>query len=273
MNNEVLTPKRVRTLHLTEFKQRGQKFAMLTSYDQFTAAIFEEAGIETLLVGDSAANNVYGYANTIPVTLDEMIPLVRAVSGATSRPLIVADLPFGSYESGPEQALASAVRLMKEGGADAVKLEGGERSTPQIRAIVSAGIPVMGHLGFTPQSEHQFGGFRIQGRGSAAEVLLKDAAAVEAAGAFGVVLEMIPGPLAKAVTEQLSIPTIGIGAGAETDGQVLVWTDFAGLTPDPVPRFVKRFANLRADLLAAATEYRAEVVGGSYPDETTSYQS
>src|SRR5690606_31979969 len=208
------------------------------------------AGIPVLLVGDSAANNVYGHSTTLPVTVDEMLPLVRAVVGATRRALVVGDLPFGSYEEGPAQAVATAVRFMKEGGCHAVKLEGGRRCAPQIEALTRAGIPVMAHVGFTPQSEHVLGGYRVQGRGDAAEDVVADARAVAEAGAFAVVLELTSAETAKRITHELTIPTIGIGAGPDTDAQVLVWQDMAGLNPH-APRFVKRYADL-ADVLGEA---------------------
>src|SRR5206468_8708919 len=216
---------------------------------------FEEAGVPVLLVGDSAGNVVLGRDSTVGVTVEEMLVLTRAVTRSTSRALIVADLPFGSYEAGPPQAFGTAVRMMKEGGAQAVKLEGGARVAPQIRLLHDAGIPVMAHVGFTPQSEHALGGFRVQGRGTGAEQLLADAHAVQEAGAFSVVLEMVPASLAAQVTKELTIPTIGIGAGVDCDAQVLVWPDMAGLTDGRLPRFVKKYAELRGELLRAAKEY------------------
>ena len=220
--------RRVRTRDLIAAKERGERWPMLTSYDQYTASIFDQAGVPVLLVGDSAANNVFGYETTLPVTADELLPLVRAVVRATRQALVVGDLPFGSYEEGPAQALRTAVRFMKEGGCHAVKLEGGRRCAEQIAAIVGAGIPVMAHIGFTPQSEHTLGGYRVQGRGDAADEVLADARAVAEAGAFAVVLEMVPGEVAKRITHELPIPTVGIGAGPDTDAQVLVWQDMAG---------------------------------------------
>jgi 3-methyl-2-oxobutanoate hydroxymethyltransferase len=257
--------RRVRTRDLIAAKDRGEKWAMLTSYDQYTAAIFDRAGIPVLLVGDSAANNVYGYETTVPVTVDELLPLVRAVVRATSRALVVGDLPFGSYEEGPTQALRTAVRFMKEGGCHAVKLEGGRRCAAQIEAITNAGIPVMAHIGFTPQSEHVLGGYRVQGRGDAADEVLADAHAVAGAGAFAVVLEMVPGEVAKRVTHDVHIPTIGIGAGAETDAQVLVWQDMAGLRTGKGPRFVKRYADLAGVLTEATRAFAEEVRDGAFP--------
>jgi 3-methyl-2-oxobutanoate hydroxymethyltransferase len=263
---------RVRIHHLQQAKERGEKWAMLTAYDTNSAAVFEEAGIPVLLVGDSAGNVVLGHASTVPVTVEDILVLTRAVTRSTKRTLIVADLPFGSYESGPDQALATAFRMMKEGGAQAVKLEGGVRVAAQTRALVEAGIPVMAHIGFTPQSEHQLGGFRVQGRGAGAEALMADAHAVQEAGAFAVVLEMVPAELAAQVTKELTIPTIGIGAGADCDAQVLVWPDMAGLTGGRVPRFVKRYADLRTELLRAAKEYADDVRSGTFPGPEHSFE-
>ncbi|PWR12400.1 3-methyl-2-oxobutanoate hydroxymethyltransferase [Micromonospora acroterricola] len=257
--------RRVRTRDLIAAKERGERWPMLTSYDQYTAAIFDQAGVPVLLVGDSAANNVFGYETTLPVTADELLPLVRAVVRATRQALIVGDLPFGSYEEGPTQALRTAVRFMKEGGCHAVKLEGGRRCAAQIAAIVGAGIPVMAHIGFTPQSEHTLGGYRVQGRGDAADEVLADARAVAEAGAFAVVLEMVPGEVAKQVTHELSIPTVGIGAGPATDAQVLVWQDMAGLRTGRAPRFVKRYADLAGALTDATRRFADEVRGGDFP--------
>jgi 3-methyl-2-oxobutanoate hydroxymethyltransferase len=265
-------PKKVRVPHLQAMKERGERIAMLTSYDQLTAEIFDQAGIPVLLVGDSAANNVLGYETTLPVTVDELIPLVRAVSRAARRALVVADLPFGSYQTSPEQALTTSVRFMKEAGAHAVKLEGGAAVVEQVRTLVGAGIPVMAHLGFTPQSEHSLGGYRVQGRGDHAEQLVQDALAVEAAGAFAVVLEMVPADVAKRVTAELAVPTIGIGAGVDCDGQVLVWQDMAGMRSGPMPRFVKQYADLRSVLTEAATAFQDEVSTGVFPTEQHSFE-
>ena len=264
--------KRVRTRHFQSAKENGIKITGLTSYDQLTAGIFDDAGIDFLLVGDSAGNVVYGYDTTLPVTIDDLIPLTRAVAGAVSRAFVVADMPFGSYETGPDEALHTAFRFMKETGAHAVKLEGGVRSAEQIRRIVSAGIPVMGHIGFTPQSEHGLGGHVIQGRGEGIEQLLADAHAVQDAGAFAVVLEMVPSEAAAQVTKELRIPTIGVGAGPHVDGQLLVWTDWAGFTKGRIPKFVKQYANLRKSLTDAVNDYRGEVADGSYPGPEHSYQ-
>lgn len=264
-------PRRVRVHHLREAKERGEKITMLTAYDAPTARVFDEAGTDVLLVGDSLGDNFYGYANTLPVTLDEMVHHTRAVAGAVQRALVVADLPFGSYEDSPTHAFASAVRLMKEAGAHAVKFEGGRRVAEHVHLLTSSGIPVMGHLGFTPQSENVFGGKRVQGRGNeAAERLSEDALALQEAGAFAVVLEMVPAPLAARVTEILTIPTIGIGAGAQCDGQVLVWADMAGLSTW-TPRFSKQFGNVREEMVRAVNAYNAEVRGGVFPDQEHSF--
>lgn len=265
-------PRRVRTRHFQNAKANGIPITGLTSYDQMTARIFDQAGVDFLLVGDSAGNNVFGYETTLPVTVDELIPLTRAVAHAVSRAFVVADMPFGSYESGPEEALHTAVRFMKETGAHAVKLEGGVRSHKQIRRIVGAGIPVMAHIGFTPQSEHGLGGHIIQGRGDSAQQLLDDAIAVQEAGAFAVVLEMVPSRIAAEVTERLAIPTIGVGAGPDVDGQLLVWTDFAGMSDGRVPKFVRQYANVRQVLFEAVTAYRADVESGAYPAPEHSYE-
>jgi 3-methyl-2-oxobutanoate hydroxymethyltransferase len=263
--------RRTRVHHLAELKARGEKWAMLTSYDVLSAGVFDDAGIPVLLVGDSAGNTVLGHATTLPVRLDDLIPLVRAVTVGAPHALVVADLPFGSYEASDELAVASGVRLLKEGGAHAVKLEGGVRSAPRVRALVTAGIPVMGHVGFTPQAEHALGGYRVQGRGDAASAVLADATAVAAAGAFAVVLEMVPASVARTVTTTLEIPTVGIGAGPDCDAQVLVWQDFAGLTAGRAPRFVKRYADLRSTLTDAARSYAAEVRDGTFPAQEHSF--
>ncbi|HEY7225930.1 MAG TPA: 3-methyl-2-oxobutanoate hydroxymethyltransferase [Micromonosporaceae bacterium] len=259
------TGQRIRTRDLLAAKKKGERWAMLTSYDQCTARIFDEAGVAVLLVGDSAANNVFGHETTLPITVDELLPLVRAVVRSTTRCLVVGDMPFGSYEEGPAQALRTAVRFMKEGGCHAVKLEGGRVCAPQIAAMTGAGIPVMAHVGFTPQREHSIGGYRVQGRGDAADEVLADAVAVTEAGAFAVVLEMVPGELAKRITNELAIPTIGIGAGPDCDAQVLVWQDMAGLRSGPMPRFVRKYADLHSVLAQAAASYVGEVRDGAFP--------
>jgi 3-methyl-2-oxobutanoate hydroxymethyltransferase len=257
--------KRIRTHHLREMKQRGEKFAMLTAYEQYAAQTFDEAGIEVLLVGDSASNNVFGNETSLPVTVDELIPLVRAVTRSARRALVVADLPFGSYQASPEQAYLTAVRFMKEANAHAVKLEGGVEMVPQVRKLTEGGIPVMAHIGFTPQSEHNLGGYRVQGRGEAAAKVVAEARAMEEAGAFAVVMEMVPGEVAAEVTKAVSIPSIGIGAGVECDGQVLVWQDAFGLRTGRMPRFVKQYADLHGVLLQAARDYAADVKAGTFP--------
>ncbi|WP_426624340.1 3-methyl-2-oxobutanoate hydroxymethyltransferase [Leifsonia sp. McL0607] len=263
--------KRVRTRHFQAAKEEGAPFTGLTSYDMLTAQIFDEAGIDFLLVGDSAGNNVLGYDTTLPVTVDDLIPLTRAVAKAVKRAFVVADMPFGSYESGPQEALHTAVRFMKETGAHAVKLEGGKRSAKQIRRIVGAGIPVMAHIGFTPQSEHGLGGHIVQGRGAGAEQVLADAHAVEEAGAFAVVMEMVPADVAQRVTQELRIPTIGVGAGPHVDGQLLVWTDWAGFSTGRIPRFVKQYADLKGVLSEAARAYKDDVKGGQFPTAEHSF--
>jgi 3-methyl-2-oxobutanoate hydroxymethyltransferase len=263
---------RVRVHHLQQAKARGERWAMLTAYDTYAAAVFEEAGIPVLLVGDSAGNVVLGHTSTVPVTVEDLLVMTKAVTRSTKRALIVADLPFGSYEASPQQAFTTAVRMMKEGGAQAVKLEGGARVAPQIRLLAENGIPVMAHIGFTPQSENALGGFRVQGRGAGAEQLLTDAHAVQEAGAFAVVMEMVPAEIAGQVTKELSIPTIGIGAGVDCDAQVLVWPDMAGLTGGRVPKFVKKYADLRGQLLEAAREYATEVREGVFPGPEHSFE-
>lgn len=256
---------RVRIPHLQQMKKDGLKWAMLTAYDMYTAAIFEEAGIPVLLVGDSASNNVYGYDTSLPVTADELIPLVRAVTRSTRRPLVIADLPFGSYQASPEQAFHTAVRFMKEGGAHAVKLEGGIDMLPQVEKLVCSGIPVMAHIGFTPQAEHQLGGYRVQGRGENAQRLIDSACAFEKAGAFALLIEMVPGDVAADITAAVAIPTVGIGAGNRCDAQVLVWQDMAGLRAGRLPRFVKQYADMRTLLQQAAQDYAADVQAGIFP--------
>ncbi len=266
--------RRVRVHHLRELKERGERFAMLTAYDQYSASVFEEAGVPVLLVGDSAANNVLGHDTTVPVTVEELLPLVRAVSRSVRRALVVADLPFGSYQAGPDQALATSMRMMKEGLAHAVKLEGGRRVAPSVENIVGAGIPVMAHIGFTPQSEHALGGYRVQGRGEdAAQRMVDDALALQEAGAFALVMEMVPAPVAAQVTKALAIPTIGIGAGPDCDGQVLVWQDMMGLRTGKAPRFVKRYADLHAVMLGAAQAYAEDVRSGAFPAPEHSFDS
>jgi len=252
-------------------KARGEKWPMLTAYDALTASVFDAAGIPVLLVGDSAAMVVYGHDSTIPVTVDELIPLTSAVVRGTSRALIVADLPFGSYQASPAAALDAGIRFLKETGAQAVKLEGGYRVVRQVEELVAAGIPVMAHLGLTPQSVNAFGGYKVQGRGEDGERLLRDAKALQSAGAFAVVLECVPAELAERVTASLEVPTIGIGAGPHCDAQVLVWQDMAGLSPRTA-KFVKRYADIAGVLRDAATAFAADVVGGSFPTPEFSYR-
>ncbi len=266
-----VTSRRVSVRDLRTAKERGERWAMLTSYDMLTAALFDDAGIPVLLVGDSAGNNVLGHSSTVPVTVDELLPLTRAVARSTRRALVVADLPFGSYTASPEQALATSVRFLQEAGAHAVKLEGGQRVVPQVELLVAAGAPVMGHVGLTPQSE-LVTGLKVQGRGEAGEQLLAEARALQEAGAFAVVLEMVPADVAAQVTKELAIPTIGIGAGVDCDAQVLVWPDMAGMTAGRVPKFVKKYADLRAQLLAAAQEYATEVRQGVFPGPEHSFE-
>jgi 3-methyl-2-oxobutanoate hydroxymethyltransferase len=263
--------RRITVRDIAAAKARGEKWPMLTAYDALTARVFDDAGIPVLLVGDSAGMVVYGHDTTIPVTVDDLIPLTAAVVRATRRALVVADLPFGSYQASPETALATASRFLKESGAQAVKLEGGYRVLRQVEELVAAGIPVMAHLGLTPQSVNAFGGYRVQGRGEDGERLLHDAKALAAAGAFSVVLECVPASLAARVTESLAIPTIGIGAGPACDAQVLVWQDMAGLTPH-VAKFVKRYADLAGELRTAVTAYAQDVTSGAFPGEEHSYR-
>src|ERR1700729_3822498 len=252
-------------------KARGEEWPMLTAYDALTARVFDDAGIPVLLVGDSAAMVVFGHDSTIPVTVDELLPLTAAVVRGSSRAMVVADLPFGSYQASPQTALTAATRFLKEAGAHAVKLEGGQRVIRQVEDLVAAGIPVMAHLGLTPQSVNAFGGYRVQGRGEDGEQLLHDAKALQAAGAFSVVLEAVPTELASRVTASLAIPTIGIGAGPDCDAQVLVWQDMAGLSPR-TPKFVKRYADVGGVLREAAQSFADEVVSGAFPDGEHSYR-
>jgi len=253
--------RRVTILDLKAAKAAGEKWAALTSYEQMTAEIFDQAGIPVLLVGDSAGNNFLGEENTIAVTIDELIPLTRAVVRGSKRALVIADLPFGSYESSPEQALQTSTRFFKEAGAMAVKLEGAHLAT--VEKLTSAGIPVMGHLGLTPQSLHQLGGYRVQGREDG-DAIFEAALALEKAGAFAIVLELVPAELAARITAALSIPTVGIGAGVDCDAQILVWTDLVGLTAKP-PKLAKAYRNLRQEITGAAEEFARDVRGGTFP--------
>ncbi|GAB1817197.1 3-methyl-2-oxobutanoate hydroxymethyltransferase [Herbidospora sp. RD11066] len=262
--------RRVTTRDIQAAKVNGEKWPMVTAYDAMTARVFDEAGIPVMLVGDSAAMVVYGYDSTLPVTVDDLIPLTAAVVRGSSRALVVADLPFGSYQASPQQALETAARFMKEAGAHAVKLEGGNRVLPQVEALVSAGIPVMGHLGLTPQSVNAFGGYRVQGRGQSGDELMADAKSLEHAGAFSLVLECVPSDLAGRVTSALSIPTIGIGAGNGTDAQVLVWQDLMGLTERPA-KFVKKYFDLHGEMDRAVRAFADEVSSGAFPAKEHSY--
>lgn len=258
--------KRFTIADLSAWKRSGKKWSVITSYDSVTASIFDEAGIPVLLVGDSAGNNFLGEENTVPVTVEELIPLTRAVVRGSNQALVVADLPFGSYEINSEQALATGIRFLKEGKAQAVKLEGGVRVIEQVKALVKYGIPVMGHLGMTPQSVNALGGFKVQGRGESGQLLINDAMALEAAGCFAIVLELIPAELAAQITATLSIPTVGIGAGVDCDAQVLVWTDLMGMTPSR-PKFARAYRNLRNEMINAAREWSDDVAAGKFPSE------
>ncbi|WLQ05559.1 3-methyl-2-oxobutanoate hydroxymethyltransferase [Arthrobacter oryzae] len=262
---------RIRTHHLQQAKANGEHFAMLTAYEQYTAEIFDEAGIEVLLVGDSASNNVFGNETSLPVTVEELLPLCRAVARSAKRALVVADLPFGSYEVSAEQAVATGVRFLKEGLAHAVKIEGGKFYADTVRAMVQAGIPVMAHIGFTPQSEHSLGGYRVQGRGDDAQRLIDDAVALADAGAFSVLMEMVPAATAAAVDAAIAVPTVGIGAGNATTGQVLVWQDMAGLRGGKMAKFVKQYADLRTSLSNAAKAYGEDVRTGHFPGPEHSF--
>lgn len=263
--------RRITTSDLIDAKSRGEKWPMITSYDALSASIFDEAGIPVLLVGDSAAMVVYGYDSTIPVTVSDLLPLVAAVERGSSRAMVLADLPFGSYQASPAQALETAVAFMQEGRAHAVKIEGGAHMVPQVELLTRSGIPVMGHIGLTPQSVHQMGGYKVQGRGDAGEQLIADAHALVAAGVFGIVLEVVPHELASRLTSQIPVPVIGIGAGPGTDAQVIVWQDLLGLTPGKQAKFVKNYANLRAEMLSGARAWAGDVTNGTYPDLDHSY--
>ncbi len=259
-------------LRLAEMKRGGEKIAMVTAYDAPSARFADAAGVDLILVGDSAAMVVLGHDSTLPVTLDEMLLLTSAVSRSTRRALVVGDLPFGSYQESDEKAVASAVRMVKEAGADIVKLEGSDRRLSRVRAIVDAGIPVMGHIGLTPQSATLLGGYKPQGRTAVkARHLLDAAKALEAANCCALVIEAVPPPVATRVTQSVAIPVIGIGAGRECDGQVLVWHDLLGISEDPVPRFVKRYADLATDIRRAVAAYVDEVRSGAYPEDKHTY--
>ena len=258
---------------LAEMKRRGAKIVMVTAYDTPGARFAEDAGIDVILVGDTAAMVVLGHeGTTVPVTMDEMLFLTRTVARAARRPIVVGDMPFGSYQVSDEDAVRNAIRFIKEAGADAVKLEGAGASLSRVRAIVGAGIPVMGHIGLTPQSATMLGGFKTQGRtADAARKLVDEALALEAAGCFSVVLEAMPSPVAARITEALRVPTIGIGAGPSCDGQVLVYHDLLGLTEGHLPRFVKKYANLSREIRDALEAYADDVRTGAFPSEEYSY--
>ncbi|MGX7680510.1 3-methyl-2-oxobutanoate hydroxymethyltransferase [Jatrophihabitans sp. DSM 45814] len=264
---------RVTIRDLQNAKAAGDRWPMLTAYDYSTARVFDEAGVPVLLVGDSAANVVYGYDTTVPVSVDELLPLVRGVVRGTKRALVVADLPFGSYQGSAQQALDTAVRFMKDGGAQAVKLEGGARMVPQVELLTAAGIPVMAHIGLTPQSVNTMSGYRVQGRGATAgNQMIEDARALQEAGAFALVMEVVPADLAKEITHDLRIPTVGIGAGVECDAQVLVWQDMAGLRSAGKPaKFVKQYADLTSVLTHAVRDFATEVQSGLYPGAEHTY--
>ena len=263
--------RRTRIHHLQQAKDEGRRFAMLTAYDQYTAEIFDAAGIEVLLIGDSASNNVLGNETSLPITVDEMLPLCRAVARTARSAFVVADLPFGSYEVSPAQAVETGVRFLKETGVHAVKMEGGAYYADTVRALVQAGVPVMAHIGFTPQSEHALGGYRVQGRGDDAGRLIDDALALEAAGAFAVLMEMVPAEAAAKVDQALHVPTIGIGAGPSTTGQVLVWQDMVGLRGGKMARFVKQYADVRSIISDAAAAFRSDVQDGAFPGPEHSF--
>jgi 3-methyl-2-oxobutanoate hydroxymethyltransferase len=257
---------------LAEMKRRGDRIVMITAYDAPSGRIADAAGVDLILVGDSAAMVVLGHDSTVPATMDEMIILTRAVNRGARRPLVVADMPFGSFQVSTEQALENAIRFVKESSADAVKLEGAGPTLPRVRAIAGAGVPVMGHIGLTPQTATMLGGFKAQGRTAAKAVqLYEDALALEEAGCFAIVLEAVPTPVAEAITEALEIPTIGIGAGAACDGQVLVWHDLLGLYEGHAPRFVKQYAELASVMQAAVADYAGEVRSGAFPEQQHTY--
>lgn len=266
-------PEKVTVPSLRASKERGERLVCLTAYDYPTARIVDEAGTDIILVGDSVGNVVLGYDTTVPVTLDEMIRHTRAVRRGTERALLVADMPYGSYHTGADDAVRAALRLVKEGGAEAVKLEGGRARVEIVRRLVAEEIPVMGHIGLTPQSVNKLGGFRLQGKtAAAARALVEDARALEAAGAFALVLEVVPREIAKIVTASVSIPTIGIGAGEHCDAQVLVIHDLLGLSFSPTrPRFVRQYADLRAQMTEAISRFAEDVRSGAYPAENESY--
>lgn len=263
--------KRLTMRDLSEMSRQGHRWSMITAYDYISAGIFEEAGAHSLLVGDSAAMVVYGYDSTVPVTVDELVPLVRAVVRGSRRPVVIADLPFGSYQASVAQAMETASAFMKDGGAQVIKLEGGHSVLPQVEALSSAGVPVIGHLGLTPQAVHAIGGYRVQGRGESGEVLLRDAKALQSAGAMGLVLEAVPAELAARVTDMLDIPTVGIGAGGATNAQVIVWQDLLGMSDQDPPKFVKQYAQLREPIRSAVSAWVSDVESGVFPAAEQTY--
>lgn len=263
--------KRLTMRDLTEYSREGTKWSMITAYDYISAGIFEEAGAHSLLVGDSAAMVVYGYDSTIPVTVAELVPLVRAVVRGSRRPIVIGDLPFGSYQASVSQAMETAAAFMKDGGAQAIKLEGGHAVLPQVEALASSGVPVIGHLGLTPQAVHALGGYRVQGRGESGELLIRDAKALQSAGAMAIVLEAVPAELAARVTDMLDIPTIGIGAGSATNAQVIVWQDLLGIMDQEPPKFVKQYAHLREPIRSAVAAWVNDVSTGVFPSAAQTY--
>ncbi|NNM94070.1 MAG: 3-methyl-2-oxobutanoate hydroxymethyltransferase [Bacteroidia bacterium] len=272
MPNKKTEAKKVTTHVLQEMKERGEKIAMLTAYDFSLARILDHAGIDVILVGDSASNVMAGHETTLPITLDQMIYHASSVLRAVERALVVVDLPFGTYQGNSKEALNSAIRIMKESGAHSVKLEGGKEVEESVRRIISAGIPVMGHLGLTPQSIYKFGTYVVRAREKAeAEKLISDAMLLQNAGCFAIVLEKIPAKLAEQVTKQLSIPTIGIGAGNKVDGQVLVLHDMLGITYEFSPRFLRRYMNLYNEMKSAVTNYISDVKNRSFPSDKEQY--
>lgn len=267
----IASAKRLTMRDLSEMSRQGHRWSMITAYDYISAGIFEEAGAHSLLVGDSAAMVVYGYDSTVPVTVDELVPLVRAVVRGSRRPVVIADLPFGSYQASVAQAMETASAFMKDGGAQVIKLEGGHSVLPQVEALSSAGVPVIGHLGLTPQAVHAIGGYRVQGRGESGEVLLRDAKALQSAGAMGLVLEAVPAELAARVTDMLDIPTVGIGAGGATNAQVIVWQDLLGMSNQEPPKFVKQYAQLREPIRSAVAAWVSDVESGVFPAAEQTY--
>jgi 3-methyl-2-oxobutanoate hydroxymethyltransferase len=264
--------RKVTTHRFVEMKQKGEKISMLTSYDYTTAGIVDKAGIDGILIGDSASNVMAGHHTTLPITVDQMIYHARSVVKAVKRALVVCDMPFGSYQTGEHDGVQNAIRIMKESGCDALKLEGGEEILPTVRCILDAGIPVMGHLGLTPQSINKFGTYAVRAKEEAeAEKLMKDAKLLAEAGCFAVVLEKVPAMLAKKVTESISVPTIGIGAGAQCDGQILVVADMLGMTQGFSPRFLRRYADLNQVMTDAIGQYVTDVKSGDFPNEKESY--